>query len=330
MLSKPYYCSFRVRVGVCVAVFLLAIGQAGMGQVTSHKKDADKKNANLDTFTAAPLDSGFGPLDTTPPATPPAQIIQQFATKESLFRRALDNYSFRRSVKVQTLEDNKVDGEYQEVDEVSFDSTGRRFEKAVYAPESTLERISMSPADFADIQQRLPFVLTSEDIGQYIVTYKGKQKVDELDTYVFDVGPKEIVKGHRYFLGRIWVDQQDMQIVLTSGKNVPDDTRKGHEDLSPPFTTYREQIDGKYWFPVYTKGEGELHFAGGNGYLSSDVHIRQILKYTDYKQFRSTIKLIYDGQDITNKGKDGDHDGGQGAKDQPDPPEPPAPASPPN
>jgi hypothetical protein len=168
------------------------------------------------------------------------------------------------------------------------------------APQDTLQRVSMSPADFQDIEKRLPFVLTKEDIGQYVVTYTGKQKVDEVDTYVFDVKPKVLEKGKRYFQGRIWVDSHDLQIVVTNGKNVPDDLRKGHEDLSTPFTTYREQIDGKYWFPVYTKGDGVLHFSGGSGYLSQDVHLREVLKYTDYKQYGATVKIIYQGQEIPN------------------------------
>jgi hypothetical protein len=112
------------------------------------------------------------------------------------------------------------------------------------------------------------------------------------------VKPKVIEKNKRYFQGRIWVDQKDLQIVVTNGKNVPDDTRKGHEDLSPPFTTYREQIDGKYWFPVYTRGEGVLHFSGGNGYLSQEVHMRETLKYSNYKQFGSSVKITFDGQEI--------------------------------
>src|SRR5271156_3460301 len=268
------------------------------------------------SYTPMPLDQGFGPLDTSAPKTPAEQLISTFAAKESAFRQALNNYTYRRSVKVQTVDDDgKVDGEYYEVTDVSFDSTGRRTEHVVLAPQSTLERVMMSPADFADIQQRLPFVLTQEDIGQYNVTYAGKQKVDELDTYVFNVGPKEIVKNHRYFKGKIWVDSQDFQIVVTNGKNVPDDTRKGHEDLSPPFVTYREEIDGKYWFPVYTKGDGILHFSGGKGYLSQDVHMREFVKYTDYKQFKSTVKITYDGQNI----------GGQpGASGQPPASTPPA------
>src|SRR5580700_8917969 len=246
-------------------------------------------------------DQGFGPVDTSAPAMAPDKIVEQFAAKESEFRHALDNYTYQRDVRIQTInDDGKVDGEYRQVVQITFDSNGRKSERVTFAPQNTLERITMSPADVSDIEQRLPFVLTTEDVGQYNLTYVGRQKVDEVDCYVFDVAPKVMEKGKRYLKGRIWVDQKDLQIVITSAKNVPDDMRKGHEDLSPPFTTYREQVDGKYWFPVYTKADAELHFAGGSGYMSQDVHIRQIVRYTDYKQFRSTVKLIFQGQDVTN------------------------------
>jgi hypothetical protein len=246
-------------------------------------------------------DQGFGPIDSSAPAMPPAQIVQQFSAKESEFRHALDNYTYQRDVRIQTInDDNKVDGEYRQVVQITFDSNGRKSERVTFAPQNTLERIQMTPSDVSDIEQRLPFVLTSEDVGQYNLDYVGRQKVDEVDCYVFDVAPKVMEKGKRYLKGRIWVDQKDLQIVITSAKNVPDDMRKGHEDLSPPFTTYREQVDGKYWFPVYTKADAELHFSGGSGYMSQDVRIRQIVHYTDYKQFRSTVKLIFQGQDVTN------------------------------
>jgi hypothetical protein len=173
----------------------------------------------------------------------------------------------------------------------------------VFAPENTLQRISMSPSDFQDIQHGYPFVLTAEDIGQYNVKYVGRQKVDEVDCYVFEVSPKTIEKKKRYLLGRIWVDATDLQIVVTNGRMVPDDTRKGNEDLHPPFMTWRQQVDGHYWFPVYTKGEGILHFSGGSGYMAQDVHIRDTVKYSDYKQFGSTTKIIYEGQDISTPEK---------------------------
>ncbi|MGD0734554.1 MAG: hypothetical protein ABR976_05375 [Terracidiphilus sp.] len=254
-----------------------------------------------DSFTPMPLDSGFGSMDITAPATPPDQIIKQFAAKESEFQQALNHYTYRRIARVQTIDDdtNKVDGEWYEVDDVVFDLTGARTEKVVYAPGNSLERVIMTPSDLQDIQHGYSFVLTTEAITEYDVKFVGRQKVDEIDCYVFDVNPKIIEKKKRYFLGRIWVDATDLQIVVTNGRMVPDDTRKNNEDLHPPFMTWRAQVDGHYWFPVYTKGEGILHFSGGNGYLANDVHIRDTIKYSDYKQFGSTSKIIYNGQEIT-------------------------------
>jgi hypothetical protein len=258
--------------------------------------------------TAAPAPdgqdpAGFGRLDPAPPTgLTPEQVIQKFAARESEFALARQNYVFRQSVKVQTIsEDNsRPDGEYQQVTDITFNKDGKREERVVFAPQNTLERVMMSPADFNDIEHRLPFVLTTEDLPQYEITYLGRQKVDELDTYVFSAGPKVIEKNKRYFQGKVWVDQQDFQIVLVNGKNVPDDKRKGHEDLSPPFTTYYEQVDGKYWFPTYTKAEGNLHFAAQNYSAGQDVHLRTIVKYSDYKRFRATSRVIYNGEDITN------------------------------
>jgi hypothetical protein len=246
---------------------------------------------------------GFGLLDSTPPTGLTAdEIVKKFAARESEFAKARENYTFRQSVKVDTIDDDtgKIDGEYQQVTDITFANDGRRVEHVVFAPQNTLERVMMTPADFEEIEHRLPFILTTEDLPQYDVNYVGRQRVDELDTYVFDAGPKFIEKNHHYFQGRVWVDQRDFQIVLINGKTVPQDTRKGHEDLQPPFTTYYEQVDGKYWFPTYTKAEGDLHFQAQNGALSEDIHMRNIVRYTDYKQFRSTSRIIFNGEDITN------------------------------
>ena len=259
---------------------------------------------NRDSFTPMPLDAGFGRMDLSEPAIPPDQMIKQFSAKETEFQEALGHYTYRRVARVQTLDDdNKVDGEWYEVDDVIFDPSGARTEKVVYAPPKTLTRVMMSASDMQDIQRGYPFVLTTADVPEYDIKYVGRQKVDEVDCYVFDVSPKTILKGKRYLLGRIWVDAADLQIVVTNGRMVPDDTRRGQEDLHPPFMTWRQQVDGHYWFPVYTKGEGVLHFSGGSGYMAQDVHIRDTVKYTDYKRFGSTTKVFYGGQDITNDGQ---------------------------
>ncbi len=252
---------------------------------------------------AAQDPAGFGPLDPAPPTgMTPEQVIEKFGARESIFKQARENYTFRQTVKVDTLDEdtNRVDGEYQQVTDITFNKDGKREEHVVFAPQNTLERVIMTPTDFDEIEHRLPFILTTEDLPKYDVTYLGKQRVDELDTYVFSAGPKTLEKGKHYFQGKVWVDQQDLQIVLINGKTVPQDTRRGHEDLQPPFTTYYEQVDGKYWFPTYTKAEGNLHFAAANGSLSQDVHIRNVVKYTDYKQFHATARVIYNGEDITN------------------------------
>jgi outer membrane protein assembly factor BamE (lipoprotein component of BamABCDE complex) len=250
---------------------------------------------------------GFGSLDSTPPAGMTAdQIIQKMGSRESEFAAARNLYTFRQDVKFNTISDdtNRPDGEYHQVTDITFDKDGRRMEHVVFAPANTIERVIMTENDFKDIEKRLPFILTAPELPDYDIKYAGRQKVDELDTYAFDVAPKRFDKGKRYFQGRVWVDQQDDEIVMVNGMSVPQDTRPGHADLSPPFTTYYEQIDGKYWFPTYTRAEGTLHFPPQNGAMSEDIKVRSIVKYTDYKQFHTNVKILYNGEDITNQKDD--------------------------
>src|SRR5207302_2188595 len=156
------------------------------------------------------------------------------------------------------------------------------------APQSTLAQIAMSPEDIDDIRHRLPFVLTAEEIPEYDILYVGQQQEDELHCYVFDIAPKRIEGKKRYFQGRIWVDDQDFQIVKTTGKSVPDikimKKKKLEENLFPRFTTWREQIDGKYWFPTFSSADDTLHFN------RNDIRIKQTLKFTNYQRVSSTTK----------------------------------------
>jgi hypothetical protein len=250
-----------------------------------------------------------GPLDPAPPnGVATDEIIRHFANKEKEFQQAREQYTYRQDVRVITPDDN---GEYHEVFDVLFDDQGKRLENVVFAPQSSLNLISMSPEDIDDIRHRLPFVLSSDEIPEYQILYVGQQQQDELHCYVFDLAPKEIVGKKRYFQGRIWVDDRDFQIVKTFGKTVPDIRKKrGQENLFPKFTTWREQVDGKYWFPTYTKADDILHFSTG------DVHIREIVKYSDYKRFGSKSKITFEGQEV-QKGP------GDTTQPQPTPPPPP-------
>jgi hypothetical protein len=241
------------------------------------------------------------------------EVTKRFATKEKEFKEARDQYTYRQDVKVMTLDGDTPDGRYEQVFDVSFDDKGHRIKNIVFAPQDTLTRISMTEQDIDDIENRLPFVLTSDEIGEYDILYVGQQKQDELSTYVFDVAPKQIVGKKRYFQGRIWVDDHDYQIVETFGKTVPDiRKKKGQENLFPKFTTWREQIDGTYWFPTYTRAEDTLKFSLG------DIKIREIIKYTNYKRFGSKSKITYEGQEV----KKGAEDKKPGEQKAPEPPKP--------
>ena len=244
-----------------------------------------------------------GPLDTAQPKdTTPDEIIKRFAGKETEFAKAREQYTYRQDVKVQTVDGDTVDGEYREVFDVLFDDKGKRMENVVFAPQSNLSRIVMSQEDLDDIRHKLPFVLTDAEIPEYNILYVGQQSEDELHCYVFDIAPKKIEGKKRYFQGRVWVDDKDFQIVKTYGKTVPDlcnghpcnevKKRGDQENLFPKFTTWRQQIDGQYWFPVYTKADDELHFK------MEDVHIREIVKYENYKKFGARTRITYEGKEL--------------------------------
>jgi hypothetical protein len=256
-------------------------------------------------LASMPMAAQEGPLENIPPkGATPEQIIERFAAKEKEFQQARDQYTYRQDVKVMTVDGETITGEYHEVFDVVFDDKGKHIENVVFAPQSTLEQggLSMDQGDFEDIRHRLPFVLTTDEIPEYNILYVGQQQEDELHCYVFDIAPKQIVGKKRYFQGRIWVDDHDFQIVKTYGKGVPDITdskKKGKEEhLYPKFTTWRQQIDGLYWFPTFTRADDELHFKAG------DIHIREIVKYEDYRRFGSNIKVLYQGKELPNASKD--------------------------
>jgi hypothetical protein len=152
---------------------------------------------------------------------------------------------------------------------------------------ATLRRIMLSPEDEQDLRNVLPFVLTSVDIDNYFVRYLGRQNADEIPCYVFAVKPKKMETGKRYFEGQIWVDDRDLMIVKTYGRSTGI-IKKGTDQQFAKFETYREQIDGKYWFPVYTIANSVLHFKEGG-----DVRVKLTVKYEDYKQFKSSTTITF-------------------------------------
>jgi hypothetical protein len=211
------------------------------------------------------------------------QIIQKFAENESAFARARSQYTYRRTSSLREM--GTGGGRWDETVDIVFNGQGRAEERVVKAPVQSLKFVVMTPNDLQDLRDVLPFVLTAEQITLYDVRYLGREKVDEIDTYVFAVKPKQRAKDKRYFAGIVWVDDRDLQVVKSYGRGVGLARKHGEEDYAK-FETYREQIDGRYWFPTYTIAQQPLYFASG------EVPIRMSVKYEDYKLFTAESKII--------------------------------------
>ena len=233
-------------------------------------------------------------------------IVQKFAAKESAFSKAREAYTYHQTARIQELDDSgSIQGRWETVSDIVFSAEGKRSEHVVRSPVPTLRNITLTPEDLEDMRSVQPFVLTTPDLPKYLIRYLGHQNVDEIGCYVFAVKPKKMEANQRYFAGQVWVDDRDLQIVKSYGRGVGSVSRKGDNQF-PKFETYREQIDGKYWFPTYTIANDTLHFQSG------DQRIRQTIRYEDYKQFRAETKITF----------------GDEVKDTPAP-KPPPPAKPP-
>jgi outer membrane lipoprotein-sorting protein len=188
----------------------------------------------------------------------PAEIIRRFASRESEFKQARQAYTYRTRMIVQILDGRgNVAEERRMLIETYFTGEGKR-EQRTLEDEGRLQSVMMTQEDIDDAANIQPFVLTAEDLPAYNVEYLGKEKADELDTYAFSIKPKHIDKGKRYFEGKIWVDDRDLQIVKSDGRAVP----QTRDNKFPRFETIRQVIDKKYWFPVWTMADEQLTFSG--------------------------------------------------------------------
>jgi len=281
--------------GLFAALILLTASIIAPAQQTS----ADARGPAATNITASTLSPGQ--VDA---------IVRAFSNKETQFRQALNTYAFKRDALVQTIGmGGQVTGEYHRVSYFTFNDQGERFEKINFFPMPTLTEISITAQDLEDLGGVNPFALEASKLNAYSFKYVGKEKIDELDLYVFDVGPRvapdpKKIKD-RFFQGRIWVDTQDLQIVKARGKAVPEDKNNKY----PTFETYREQIDGKYWFPTYSYADDELTFGNGNV-----VRMRLLVKYTDFVVGRGKVTITEIGDAPSGSEK----------------PEPPKPGSKPN
>jgi TonB family protein len=186
----------------------------------------------------------------------------------------------------------QVVGEYHRVSTFTFDDQGNRYEKISFFPMSTMPEVTAE--DIEDLGGIEPFALEPQKIDKYNIRYAGKEKIDDLDLFIFDVTPKVMPDPkkikERLFSGRVWVDDQDLQIVKTKGKGVPETKN----NKFPTVETYREHIDGRYWFPTYSYADEELIFENGGS-----IHVRMKVRYMDFTPTRATLKVTEIGESET-------------------------------
>ncbi|HEY8461197.1 MAG TPA: hypothetical protein VIM99_12495 [Blastocatellia bacterium] len=236
------------------------------------------------------------------PQMSPEEIIRQFTRKESELREIWKEYAYTQESKLQVLGPaDTITGEFYQVSEFVFNDAGVRIEKIIKAPPSTLDRagLTMTAEDKNALVNLQPFALSAEELPNYFVSYVGKEKVDDLNTYVFDVIPKVMsnkkeldklrkqnIEG-KFFQGKIWVDDEDLMIVKTAGKTVPEFKQKFVK-----FETYRENIDERFWLPTYTYGDDVLEFDSG------PIRVRMVVRYKNYRRFSSDVKLLSDTEEV--------------------------------
>jgi len=292
--GRIYFTRVGVPDGAGLASYLeseiLMLLNASVGGVAPRPQETAARAAAAGETTpvpAAPAGSADAPKLTDPSPEQIQNIIQEFAAKEKLFKEARNNYTYHQINKLNELDaDANVVGTFQQEWDILYDDSGKRIERVTYAPPDTLKGLLVTKEDLDAMRNIQPFVLTTDELPEYDVKYLGHVRVDEITAYVFSIRPKEIQKGRLYFQGIVWVDDRDLQIVKSEGKSVPEMKTKKGENLFPRFTTYREQIDGKYWFPTYTMADDTLYFSSGA------IRVKQTIRYTDYKQFKSKVRIL--------------------------------------
>ena len=220
------------------------------------------------------------PEPAAPPSLPEAEIIKRFSEREDIFLAARTHYTYRKTIRIQEFSpDGQPSGEFILVTQPARDVDGKYFEKVVERPHSTLQHLYLRGEDIEGLQRIPAYQLTTAQLVKYDLKFLGKEQVDEVDCYIFQTKPKMVERTKAYFDGVVWVDAKYLEVVKTYGKWVTD-LGDMHPVADLPFTlfeTYREFVDGKYWFPNYSRSDDILNQKG------LEIPVRVTIKWTDFR-----------------------------------------------
>jgi hypothetical protein len=126
-------------------------------------------------------------------------------------------------------------------------------------------------------------------LWNYETRFRGDERMDDVDCWVLQVRPRQILQGQRLFDGMLWVAKENYSIVRMEGQAVPQIYRAKSENLFPRFTTLRKPVDGAHWFPYFTFADDTLPFRTG------PLRIRMTIRYTNYKRFGAESSVTFEG-----------------------------------
>jgi hypothetical protein len=214
---------------------------------------------------------------------PPPNLAKLVAHRESETIKERNEYTYRQTVTLQELDGNGgARGEYREVRDVIFSPSHDRSEDLVGKPSNGLKNLKMTEEDFRDIREIQPLTLTEEQLWNYDTKFRGDETMDDIDCWVLQIKPRQILEGQRFFEGLLWVDKKEYNIVRLQGQAVPQIRSMREENLFPRFTTIRKPIDGKHWFAMFTYADDTLQFRTG------PQREKLTIAYTNYKRFSAT------------------------------------------
>ncbi len=224
-------------------------------------------------------------------ADPPPGLLRKIAARETANAEAMSNYTYRQSVTVQEFNDRGVvTGEYREARDITFSPNHVRYEQVTEQPRNTLTRIRLTPVDFADIRNIEPFLLTTDEVGRYEGQYKGEETVSGTRCFVEHVRPRQILSGQRFFEGLLWVRETDFAVIQSEGQAVPQIETLREQNLTPHFTTFRKNVDDKWFFPVETYADDTLFFRDW------PQRVRIEVRYMNYKRFGAESTVTFGGE----------------------------------
>jgi hypothetical protein len=228
---------------------------------------------------------GNEPEPPAPPSLPEPEIIQRFTKKEEEYLLSRTHFTYRKTIRIEEFgPDGKPSGEFVLITEPARDADGKLFEKVVERPQSTLQHFYFRSEDLEGLQRIPAFPLTTAQLAKYNLKYLGKEQVDEVECYIFQVKPKMVERQKAYFDGVVWVDAKYLEVVKTYGQWMTD-LGPMHAVKDLPFNlfeTYRENVEGKYWFPSYSRSDETADVKG------QQIPVRIVIKWTDFKPIPAT------------------------------------------